>query len=47
MTRSEWVVRHLAILLAKRPGNIRAPSDYGSALQALLAYVSRLQKGKT
>jgi hypothetical protein len=46
MTRSQWVIRLLEIVLAKRPSNIKAPSDPQEAYKAIIVYLDACQTVK-
>ena len=44
MTRSQWVIRLLEIVLARRPSNIKAPSDPQEAYRAIYSHLTGMDK---
>jgi hypothetical protein len=46
MTRSQWVIRLLEIVLASKASNIKAPSDPKEAYEAIIVYLDACQTEK-
>jgi hypothetical protein len=46
MTRSQWVIRLLEIVLASKASNIKAPSDPKEAYKAIIVYLDACQTVK-
>jgi hypothetical protein len=46
MTRSQWVIRLLEIVLASKASNIKAPSDPKEAYEAIIVYLDACQTVK-
>ena len=44
MTRSQWVVRLLEIVLASKPSNIKAPSNPAFAYRAIYSHLTGMDK---
>jgi hypothetical protein len=44
MTRSQWVIRLLEIVLAGKPSNIKAPSDPKEAYEAIYSHLTGMDK---
>ena len=46
MTRSQWVIRLLEIVLASKASNIKAPSDPKEAYEAIIVYLDACKNPK-
>jgi hypothetical protein len=44
MTRSQWVIRLLEIVLASKASNIKAPSDPKEAYRAIYSHLTAMDK---